>query len=338
MPLPSGMVTTPRRAQLVGRTARHVAAGDLDLAAPSGRIRPQATFSVVDLPAPFGPSSATHRCRRWTVEVDAVQHLDAVVRGADAAQLEQRLGSRRSPCRPSCRPVARRHRSPSRGARGRRSTHRSGRSLDRRSGGPWAMIVAEVEHVESVAHAHHERHVVLDQQDAEPGVGPARRSSSPNASVSRSSRPDAGSSSSRTRRPGRQRPGQLDQPGLAGGQLPARTVGDRGRGRAGRGAGRPRPTAEVAVGRRAAGARRCATPSRDGSRAATSTLSRTRQRREHLEALERPADAAAGPLWVSSSVMSLAVEHDPTAVGVSTPHISVEQSWSCRRRWGRSGR
>ena len=58
--------------------------------------------------------------------------------------------------------------------------------------------LAEVEHRQVGAHPHHERHVVLDQQDARARRGPARSSRLPNASVSLSSRPEAGSSSSRT--------------------------------------------------------------------------------------------------------------------------------------------
>ena len=57
-------------------------------------IRPFATLSVVVLPAPFGPSSAT-TLPAGTREIDAVQHLDAAVAGTHAAQLEQRHGSAR---------------------------------------------------------------------------------------------------------------------------------------------------------------------------------------------------------------------------------------------------
>ena len=59
-----------------------------------GACSPDATRSVVVLPAPFGPSSATTEPARHG-EVDAVQHVDAVVRGANAAQLEQRFAAAR---------------------------------------------------------------------------------------------------------------------------------------------------------------------------------------------------------------------------------------------------
>ena len=91
MPRPSGMRHSPQRARSSGRApfTRRPAIMTSPLVAPSGaRRRP---CSVVDLPAPFGPSSATTLTSGHD-EVDPVQHVDAVVAGAEAAQLEQRLG------------------------------------------------------------------------------------------------------------------------------------------------------------------------------------------------------------------------------------------------------
>ncbi len=50
-------------------------------------IWPLITFSSVDLPAPFGPSSAI-TAPLGTREVDPAQHLDATVGGVDVDDLE----------------------------------------------------------------------------------------------------------------------------------------------------------------------------------------------------------------------------------------------------------
>ena len=58
MPLPSGIVVTPLRARssaLTPVTSRPASSTDPEV----GGISPHATCSVVDLPAPLGPSSAT---------------------------------------------------------------------------------------------------------------------------------------------------------------------------------------------------------------------------------------------------------------------------------------
>ncbi len=54
-----------------------------------GCINPQATASVVVLPAPLGPSSATTEPGRHR-QIHTVQHLDRAVGRGDAAQLQQR--------------------------------------------------------------------------------------------------------------------------------------------------------------------------------------------------------------------------------------------------------
>ena len=95
MPRPSGTRHRPAPRQLLGARAVDPAAGDDDVARGRRGCSPAITFSVVVLPAPFGPSSATTVPARHR-EVDAVQHLDALVGGADAAQLEQLSSDARS--------------------------------------------------------------------------------------------------------------------------------------------------------------------------------------------------------------------------------------------------
>ena len=93
MPRPSGMVHTPIRASASGATPftwrppmwTHPAVA---------ASWPLATLSVVVLPPPLGPSSAT-TAPRGHDEVDAVQHLDAAVGGPHAGQLEHRHDRRR---------------------------------------------------------------------------------------------------------------------------------------------------------------------------------------------------------------------------------------------------
>ena len=86
MPRPSGNVHRPARASLSGRmplTWRPITWKQPFV----GSICPLATLSVVDLPAPLGPSRAS-TCAGGDGQVDAVQDLDLPVGGMDAAQLD----------------------------------------------------------------------------------------------------------------------------------------------------------------------------------------------------------------------------------------------------------
>ena len=92
MPRPSGTRQTPSRASSSGRAPPARRARGPRPCRAVGAIWPLATFSVVDLPAPFGPSSAN----TWPGghdEVDAVQHVDRAVAGAHVAQLERAGGA-----------------------------------------------------------------------------------------------------------------------------------------------------------------------------------------------------------------------------------------------------
>ena len=89
MPRPSGMRHSPKRARSSGRApfTRRPAIMTSPLVAPS---RPATTSSVVDFPAPFGPSERDDATRAHD-EVHPVEHLDAVVAGSEPAQLEDRF-------------------------------------------------------------------------------------------------------------------------------------------------------------------------------------------------------------------------------------------------------
>ena len=153
IPLPSGTRQSPARASSSGRAplTRRPAT---NRSPAVGAIRPHATFSVVDFPAPFGPRIASDLAG-GDDEVDAVHDFDAAVRGLDAAQLEQRrldVGdgpASRLMSPPGCSP------------RYAASTASSVRIVLRVADRDDA---AEVEHVDEVAHLHDEVHVVLDEQ------------------------------------------------------------------------------------------------------------------------------------------------------------------------------
>ena len=177
-----------------------------------------------------------------------------------------------------------------------------------------------------------ERHVVLDEQDADaPVLDQARGGSGRGARFRRSSRPDDGSSSSSIRKPPAQSPGQLDQAALPGRQV-ARRAG--------------RPDARCPHTSRASSAR-CRTVvrwRRRGRPAGTAGSSRPggppgrgpRSRRTVIESNSsmrwnvrpRPRRArAGGPRWVTSTPDASRRSH----VGARQPAAGVE-----RRRLARA--
>ena len=122
---------------------------------PRGRTKPAMVRSRVDLPAPFGPSSATHAAVVHG-EVDAVQHVAVgAVAGPHALDDEERLVSH-AWSRPEVGVADDRH-------------------PGHLGGGALGDADAEVEDVEALADAEHHGHVVLDEHDAE-AAACARRS------------------------------------------------------------------------------------------------------------------------------------------------------------------
>ena len=91
------------RASASGATPLTRRPGHGHVAPASGTSWPLATFRVVVLPAPLGPSSATTRAGGHG-QVDAVEHLDAAVADADVPQLEDVLASPSAP--PQAAPAA----------------------------------------------------------------------------------------------------------------------------------------------------------------------------------------------------------------------------------------
>ena len=147
------------------------------------------------------------------------------------------------------------------------------------------------------------------RQMARPSAA-SRRSSSPKATVSCSVWPEAGSSSSSTRRLGHQRPGQLHHPGLAGRDLGDLAVGDVGQ------AGELEERS--ASGRRGVLRRRPAPqPLRISPR--HPHVVADRQRGEQLQALERAGQPGPGPAVRGQPGDVAPVEHHLAGVGRCSP-------------------
>ena len=272
-------------------------------------------MSVVDLPAPFGPSSATHRARGH-LEVDAVQHLDASYAARMPAQLEQRHAAGRALDGRSA--VAH---TQLRSEVGVDAPPRSARtSLGRALGDDRA----EVEHRQSVhtritsgtscstSRIAEPRAGQLDQQVAElPGLGVVEARC--RLVQQQHARPDG------------EGPAELDQPGLAGGQL-------RRRGRRRR-APRPRrsmisstssSTRElVAVGGQQLAAGRAAARPAATDLEPTSTLSRAVSDANTSRRWNVRADAEPGPSVGAEAGDVVAVEAHP-----------ARRSGAARRRSG----
>ena len=184
MPRPSGIRHTPARASASGVapvTSR-----------PQRNKLPELRH---DLPA----RDRERRRLPGAVRTEQREHLAGLQREVDAVQHVDACRSRRAP-RTARAPDASRvdassRRVDLRGAEVRALHRRVGLDLARRA---LRDDPAEVEHVDVRARLHHERHVVLDEQHAEPVAGELDASSAPSASVSCSSSPDDGSSSSST--------------------------------------------------------------------------------------------------------------------------------------------
>ena len=141
-PRPSGTCATPSARDRLGRAPRERLARRRR-SRRSARTVPEIARSVVVLPAPFAPSSAT-TSPSSTRERDAVQRLDRPVARLDVAQLKQRR-NRRLPDRP-----------------------RSPRGFARTSAGvPSAIFRPKLSTYDAVGDRHHEVHVVLDEQHRE---------------------------------------------------------------------------------------------------------------------------------------------------------------------------
>ena len=196
---------------------RHRVAGAVDLrparitSPPASRCRPASDVQRVVMPAPLGPRTATTspapsggrrrgapRSGRTRPDAPQLDQAGAAPPGiaASAAHLRAQVGVEHRPVGPDL-----------------------ARSAPART--------AEVEHVDRVALPITRRTSCSTRTTAMP-LGRQRQQQVAELSVSPSSWPDAGSSSSSSRG-GRQRPGQLDQARLAGGQLvgPRRRETDR---------------------------------------------------------------------------------------------------------------
>ena len=130
--------------------------------------------SVVVLPAPLAPRrqttspSPTVRSRSRTTGHVAVAGDEALGLDQDAAGAGRR--SRRGRCRRSWGQPSR-SRSRGRGARNRGRRRPPPGRWRTSSGRPAGDLAAELDHVDAVAHAEHEVHVVVDEQAADAGGG-----------------------------------------------------------------------------------------------------------------------------------------------------------------------
>ena len=213
MPRPSGTVHTPSRASRSAPTPLTTGRRAAVRPTVSG-TEPGSTPERGALAAAVGPEQRDHRARparrgrRRGAPRSARSRLD--VHAARGAALRPRRSG-------GSRCVG--HAAPSRRRRDRRRS-RAGR-CGSASAVPTAMHAAVVEHVDRVAHAHHQAHVVLDEADGQPVRRPAAAAARRTRASPARSGPDAGSSSRTTDGAGHQGPGQLDDPGPAG-----RDVGD----------------------------------------------------------------------------------------------------------------
>ena len=204
---------------------------------------PLATLSVVDFPAPFGPSSA-NTCRAGPSRSTSCEHVDRCRTPARTSRERERIAA---PAR-STAPAAPRS-TPSlpadrRGAgclgggfagaafaRGGRSTRGTRRA---RSGSPGSSAgrpvrddPAEVEHVDVRRTCPSRSSCRARRAARRDRPPPGRASSAPSALVSPSLRPADGSSSRSTRGLARERTRDLDEARGAGRQLVDLLVGDR---------------------------------------------------------------------------------------------------------------
>ena len=286
MPRPSGTRQRPARARSSARAplTRRPAS---TTSPPVAGCRPAMTVSSVVLPGAVGPEDGDDRARpARRGRCRAAPRWGRSRRGGRGAEQRARV-TRAAP------EVGGEHR--------RVALH-----LGRRAAGEQR---PEVEHVDVRAHLHHQLDVVLDEHHrdalgrelaqqrsrtrpsrARPARWPARRAGAPSASVA-------------------QRPGQLDQAGLAGGQPVGPLVGQLARCRAARAARRR--------------------PRRDRRRPATSAASRTFSRTVSRPKGSRRWNVRARPrrarLNGASSVTSRPSSATRRRRGGWSPQIDVEQ-------------
>ena len=333
--------------QLVGPHARDVAAGDLDRARGrdhqaagdlerrrlAGAVRARA--APPPMPAESrgrhrgAPRSSRRRRGRCGARATARPR-----RGAGAAYgvpIESVMAGppRRAPRSdghrpPACRCVAP-HRSWCRLPRRRGRPSAPPRRSGCRSGGPWAMISTEVEHRQVGADPHHQRHVVLHQQDPEARHGPVRSAGCRTPrSRSRRGPKRARRAAGRIGRAARARPSSTSRAWPVG-SAPTGWSATAQRAR------RSRISSTSSDGLRAphAWARNCgrtAVPTRPPAAdlETDQDVLPDAEGREHLEALERPADAAAGALdGCPSPRCPIGQERTDPGVGGVTPHTAL---------------
>ena len=196
MPRPSGIEAHTGAGEGVGRHAGDVAAAQQQ----ASRRRHDLARRDRERRRLAGAVRAEQRVdlARREREVDAVQHVDAAVAGAHRRQFQYRRATRVD-------------REPGRRADGFGGCHDALPAVVPRyarctSGSTWISLgvplrddAAEVEHVDVRARSHDERHVVLDQQDAQAACRRARAAGARARRSRRSSSPDDGSSSRSTR-------------------------------------------------------------------------------------------------------------------------------------------
>ena len=131
---------------------------------------------------------------------------------------------------------------------------------------------------------------------------------------------------------GAQGPAELDEPGQARRQVGRPLVGHVARGRAGRAISstRSRPSVAARAAAGGAGSRRARRP-----RWRSARFSRDGHRAEHLEALERAAEAGPGPAVRRPPGDVGAVEVDRRPARGAACRRWRRTAWSCRRRSGR---
>ena len=244
--------------------------------------------SVVDLPAPFGPISPTISPLS-SLQRQVAHGGDGAVAHLEVLELEGRLSHRASVTAVSPRYAA--------------ATSRFAADLLRRARGERPALV---EHVDPVADAHHERHVVVDQEHA----GAEARRGACGRPAANSGTSALGQARGRLvhqheRGLDREHPRDAEPPLVAVRERVRRRVAPAPRARAARAARPPRRRASRGP---------APTPS-----AATSTFSRTERLAERAAVLERPREPGPARRCELQRVMSLPPSSTVPVVGTSKP-------------------
>ena len=306
MPRPSGKRAQARPGQLVGPHAVDVAPEDVE--APLRRLHlPAGHAQRRRLPGPVRSEQRQHRPVGHR-EVDAVEDLDLPVGGVDPPQLQDGGFSHGPP--PRARSPLRRGPTlpipPLRvlvlGIVGRPQVGGAHTIVGPHlGGGPRHEHGAEVEDVDVGADPHHELHVVLDEQDAHAALGQLAEQVAELLAL-RVAQPRGRLVEQEEARPRGQRPGQLEQAGLPGGQGVGRPAGQR----------RQPDQGEDGVGV-GTGVGPVVRPATADLRGGQDVLT-DREGAEDLEPLEGAGDAQPGPLVGLEPGHVGAVEGDPTGV------------------------